>query len=164
MITKAQKIKAVETGVADLQKSRSVIIADFTGITVNEINSLRRTLKSVGAIFRVVKKRLLKFVFEKEGMVFDPEKFAGQTGVIFSPKDLAETAGKVYEFAKTKKDLFKFLGGFDVKEKKFIEGAEVKRIGQLPSREVLLGQIVGMLAAPIRKFMFVLNQKGRSNH
>jgi len=164
MKTKKQKIKAVEAALENLKKSQTVIIADFTGIGANEMNYFRRTLKSIGAIFRVVKKRLLKFIFEKEGMIFDPEKFVGQTGVIFSPKDLTETAGKVYEFAKTKKDLFKFLGGFDILEKKFIEGADVKKIGQLPPRAVLLGQLVGMLSAPIRKFMFVLNEKGRSNH
>jgi len=157
--TKAQKTKAIEQGLSDLKKSETVIIADFTGIPVNDMNTLRKVLKAIGAGFTVVKKRLLKLIFEKEGIEFDPKKFAGQTGVVFSPKDLVETSGAVYNFSKSKKDLFKILGGFDVKEKKFIEGGDVKRIGQLPGREALLGQLAFMLTIPIKKFLFVLNEK-----
>jgi large subunit ribosomal protein L10 len=159
--TKTQKVEAVKSGVEELKKSQTVIIADFTGVPVNDINTLRKTLIGMGAAFTVVKKRLLKIVFEKEGMEFDPKKFAGQTGVVFSPKDIVETAGAVYQFAKTKKDKFKILGGFEVKEKKFIDGADVKRIGQLPGREVLLGQLVGMLVTPIRQLLYVLDQQSK---
>jgi len=157
--TRVQKTKAIEQGVEDLKKSQTVVIADFAGIPVNDINTLRKTLKAIGAGFTVVKKRLLKLIFEKQGIEFDPKKFAGQTGVVFSPKDLVEIAGAVYNFSKDKKDLFKILGGFDVGEKKFISGEDVKRIGQLPSREALLSQFAFMLTVPIKKFLFVLNEK-----
>lgn len=45
--------------------------------------------------------------------------------------------------------------------KNFLDAERVKFIGQLPSREILLGQLVGMLVAPIKMFMYVLNEKGR---
>ncbi|MDI6734143.1 MAG: 50S ribosomal protein L10 [Patescibacteria group bacterium] len=160
--TKTQKINQVKSGAEELKKNQTIILTDFTGLTANEMNALRKVIRSLGGVFRVIKKRLLKIVFEKEGIRLNPKEFNGQMGVVFSPRDMIETAGNVYNFAKQKKDFLKILGGFEVKEKKFIEGIDVKRIGQLPSREVLLGQVVGMLTAPIRKFLFVLNQKSRT--
>ncbi|MEK9194376.1 MAG: 50S ribosomal protein L10, partial [Patescibacteria group bacterium] len=131
--TKAQKVKAVEEGLKDLKSSETVVLADFTGLPVNQMNVLRRSLRVAGATFKVLKKRLLKIIFEGSGIVFDPKKFEGQTGVVFSGKDMVETSGLVYKFAKGK-ELFKILGGFDIKEKKFIEAADVKRYGALPGR------------------------------
>lgn len=158
--TKQQKIKAIEEGLENLKHSETVILADFTGLTVNEMNAFRRILKAAGIAFKVIKKRLLKLVFEKAGMEFDPSKFEGQTGVVFSARDLVETSGAVYKLSKTK-EIFKILGGFDLKEKRFVDAAEIKKLGGLPSREVLLGQLVGVLSAPLRMLMYVLNEKGR---
>ena len=55
--TKQQKIKDVETGLAALKKSETVVLADFTGLSVNELNSFRRTLENLGLTFKVLKKR-----------------------------------------------------------------------------------------------------------
>lgn len=163
MKTKAQKKEAVEVNANDLAASQTVVLTDFTGLSVNELSVLRRALKAMGAPYRVVKKRLLKFVFEKEGMVFDPKEFEGQTGVVFSPKDMVETANAVYQFAKQheKRGFFKILGGFDVPAKLFISAADVTIMGKLPSRQVLLGQLVGMLASPIRSLLYVMDQKAK---
>ncbi|MDO8470277.1 MAG: 50S ribosomal protein L10 [bacterium] len=163
MKSKLQKKEAVGVNAKDLAASRTVIITDFTGLSVNELSVLRRTLKAMGAPYRVVKKRLLKFVFETEGMAFNPKDFAGQTGVVFSPKDMVETANAVYQVAKLheKRGFLKILGGFDVSAKQFISAADVTAMGKLPGRQVLLGQLVGMLASPIRQFVFVLDQKSK---
>ncbi len=158
--TKAQKIKAVEEGLKKLKNSESVVFADFTGLKVNDLNVFRKSLKHLGISFEVLKKRLLKIIFEHEGLEFDVKKFEGQMGVILSPKDFLETAGVAFKLSK-QKEAFKILGGFDSKDKKFLDGEFVRKIGQLPSHEVLLGQLVGMLTVPIKKFMFVLNEKAK---
>ena len=161
--TKAQKHKAVESGSGSLGKSETVILVDFTGLSVNKLNAFRRTVKEMGGVFKLIKKRLLKFVFEKAGIDFNPKTFAGQTGVVFSPKDLQESASIVYKFGKTADKAMKILGGFNVKDKTFIESASVIRFGSLPSREVLLAELVGMLSMPIKMLMHVLNEKGRKS-
>ena len=163
MKTKAQKVQQIEEGAKDLKTSQSVVITDFTGLTANEINSLRKQVYALGGSMSVIKKRLLKYVFEKEGMEFEPKSFEGQTGVVFSPKDMVDTAGVVFKFSKQNKNL-KILGGYEVGEKKFIVAEDVSRIGQLPSREVLLGQLVYMLGSPIRSFLFVLNDKSKKTN
>ena len=160
MKTKAQKQEVVAASAKELAASQSVVITDFTGLSVNQLAVLRRTLRNMGAPYRVVKKRLLKFVFEKEGIAFNPKEFEGQTGVVFSPKDMVETANAVYQFAKQheKAGFFKILGGFDVPAKAFVSAADVTAMGKLPGRQTLLGQLVGMLASPIRSLVFVLDQ------
>ena len=163
MKTKAQKTKAVESGINDLKNSKTVIITDFTGLSSNEMNSLRRALRAISTPFRVVKKRLLKIIFEKSGAQFDPKQYSGQMGVAFSPKDIIEVSGTVYRFAKEheKRGIFKILGGLDVADKRFIDGKEVIAIGKLPSREVLIGQLVGMIAVPIKSLLFILKEKSK---
>ncbi len=151
----------VEKGTESLKGAETLVFTDFTGLSVNDLNTLRKSLKAMGAAFSVIKKRLLRLTFQKEGITVDPKEFQGQLGVVFSPKDIVETAGAVYKFSKEKKDGLKILGGLELKAKKFFVGADVKRIGQLPSREVLLGQLAAMLTIPIKKFMFILNQKAK---
>lgn len=160
MKTKQQKKEAIESGVKGMEKSETLVLADFTGVPTAELNAFRKTLRTMGAAFTVVKKRLFKLMLKEQGIEFDPTSLAGQLGVVFSPKDLVETAGATYQFSKGKEG-FKILGGFALKEKKFLEGADVVRYGALPPREVLLGQLVGMLAVPLRKFLFVLNEKAK---
>ncbi len=162
--TKAQKIQEVKDVAGHLKGKETLIIADFTGLPVNEMTTFRKSIRAMGGMFHVMKKRLLKILLEQEGFTFDRETFPGQSGIIISPKDLSETAGTVYAFAKEKnkkEEIFKILGGFLLGEKKQLSGKEVKMIGALPSREVLLGQLVGMIASPLKKFLFVLNEKSK---
>lgn len=162
MKTKAQKTKAVEEGLEEFRKSKTIVITDFTGLSANEMNALRRALRAIETPFRVVKKRLLRLIFEKEGASsVNPKEFEGQMGVAFSPKDVVEVSGVVYRFGKDKEKAgtFKIVGGLDVAEKRFMSAEEVRAIGQLPSRDVLIGQLVGMIAAPIKSFLFVLKAK-----
>ncbi|HXF44352.1 MAG TPA: 50S ribosomal protein L10 [Candidatus Paceibacterota bacterium] len=159
--TKLQKHEAVKSGSDVLGKSETVILVDFTGLSVNKLNQFRREAKDAGCTFKVIKKRLLKFVFEKSGIDFDPKVFAGQTGILFSPNGLQETASLVYKFGKTAEKAMKILGGFNMKDKTFVESGDVIRFGSLPSREVLLAQLAMMLSMPIKMIMHVLNEKGR---
>jgi len=161
MKTRKQKEEQIEKGLGNLKNSQTVIVADFTGLNVNNMNGLRKSLRVIQASMNVMKKRLLKIMLEKEGMEFDAKKFEGQTGVIFSPKDIIESSGSVYRFSKQHKDEFVILGGYEVSEKKFVSGDEIMAFGRLPTREVLLGQLVGMFASPIKSFLFVLNEKSK---
>lgn len=163
MKTKAQKKEQIEAGEREIAKSETVVLADFTGLSANELNAFRRAVRGLGGVLIVMKKRLLKLAFAKKGIELDTKKLEGQAGVVFSPKDVVETSGVVYNFGKpfAKKNIFKILGGFDVKAKKFIEGSEIKKIGQLPPKEVLLGQLAFLLTVPIKKLLFVVNEKSK---
>jgi large subunit ribosomal protein L10 len=161
MKTKFQKTKDLETAKRKIGESMTIVVADFTGLSVNSLNTLRKSLKNAGIGFAVIKKRLLKIAFSEIGIKADPKKFEGQTGVVFSSKDIPETSQIIYKFAKQNKNKFKILGGVEVEEKNFLDGSEVEYIGRLPGREVLLGQLVGMIAALLKSFLFILNEKSK---
>ena len=159
MKTKSQKQEALKEAQKLLDESGNVIFVDFTGTSVEDIRMLRRTLKGMDAKMKVIKKRLLRVALEKKGIDFNPEQFESQVASIFSDKDLSEIAPPIFKFFKDKeKKGFNILGAYDLSGKSFVDEAMTKMIGQLPPREVLLGQFVGMLAAPIRMFLYVLDQ------
>mgnify|MGYP001607393661 FL=1 len=161
MKTKAQKIEQIKQAEQLLLKSRFLVFADFTGLNVAGFQKLKKSLKAGLNIFQVVKKRLLKIVFKNRGIEFDPVQFDSQVATLFSAEDLTDIAAPIYKFSKEVKNVFKILGAYDLNNKKFFTADEVKFIGQLPPREVLLAQIVGMISSPLRKFLFVLNEKAK---
>ncbi len=155
MLSKSQKEKHIEIGQDLFNKSESLIFVDFSGKTVEDLKALRRTLKSVEATFKVIKKRLLRIVLERNGTAIDPKKFDSQVGTIFGAGDISTIAAPAVKSGLT------ILGGYAKDGQTVWDGATVKSIGQLPPREILLGQLVGMLTSPLRMFMFVLNEKGK---
>jgi large subunit ribosomal protein L10 len=162
MLTKSQKKEQVESGVKELKNSQSLVFADFTGVATSDVRNLKMSLKESGAKFKVFKKRLLKIAMKDAGVEVDPTQFDAQVGTVFASKSIYDVAGGVAKFAKdllknTKKE-FKILGGYDAKEKKFFDAAQVATIAKLPSREVLLTQIAVMLGMPIKKVMTALNR------
>jgi large subunit ribosomal protein L10 len=166
MLTKQQKKEHVKKGKELIKESRNLVFADFTGVGVEDIRHLKSELKKAGIVFRVFKKRLLKIALKEAGIEFDPEQFAAQLGTFFMPGELSDAAGQIYKFskdlAKKKKD-FKVLGVYDITAKSFLDPEQFTVIAKLPSREILLAQLVGMLAAPIRALMYLLSARGGSS-
>lgn len=160
MKTKAQKAQKIEEGSKIIAEKNTVIFTDFTGTPVNEMNNFRKSLHELETKFEVFKKRLFRVALEKSGFEFNPETLDGQLGVVYSDKAIDEIAGAVYKFAKGKKT-FKILGGLYLKEKKFVDGPEVEAIGKLPSRDVLIAQVVGTIAAPMSAFLYVLGERAK---
>ena len=143
-----------------LKGSKILLFTDFTGTGVEEIKKLRKLVRDLGAKYKVIKKKLMRVAFENSQIGFDPERFESQLGTIFSPKDISEVAGPVYKFSKeVEKKGFKILGAYDLEKGEFLEGDFVKKIGQLPPREIILGQLAGVLSAPLKMLMYVLDQK-----
>ena len=161
MLTRKQKEKVVEEESKRLKEAKTLIFTDFTGLTSNEANILRKSLRELGAKYRVIKKRLLGIVLKEHGIGIGAKDLKGQVGVVFSPEGMPETAGTVFKFFKERVLKFKILGGVEIAEKKVMTKEEVEMLGSLPPREVLLGQLAYMLGSPIRMFMFVLNEKSK---
>jgi len=158
-ITKQQKENVIEEGKKDLGDSSLLLFTDYKGTSVEDMGELRSTLKGINAKMKVIKKRLLKIILKDSGIEFDPTSLEGQVAVVFADGDISDIAGPVYSFAKDHEG-FDVLGGIDLNEKKEISRETVIKIGALPPREVLIAQVVGSIAAPLRGLMYVL--KGKS--
>lgn len=172
MKTKAQKSEELKKAKILLDKSQSLIFADFTKITAEDTRKLRTELKKSGANFLVIKKRLLGLLLKEKGIDTDLKQFKTSVGTIFADSNMEAAAGPAYKFFSAlavpdgaAKDVWvkHLLGGYDVSTSALIDAEKIVFIGKLPPREVLLGQLLGMLSAPIRSFLYVLDQKSKSN-
>ena len=159
--TKVQKQEIISTVTKDLSGVNALLFADFTGTPVSELNQLRNGLRSAKTKMGVVKKRLLDQALKGKGVDVKAQEFApGQLATIFVNGDMSEAAGPLYRFAKGK-DNFKVLGGYDFSKNEVITAKNVLAIGQLPPRPIMLGQLLGTLIAPLRSFMYLVQEKGK---
>lgn len=162
MKTREQKKQIIDETEKLIADSKNIFFVDFTGISDTDMKILKKSLREMGAKIKIIKKRLLRVSLEKKGVDFNPEQFEAQVATIFYSNELSDVASPVYKFFKeNEKKGFKILGAYDLSGKSFMDESFAKMLGQLPSREVLLGQFVGMLAAPIRMFLYVLDQKSK---
>ena len=164
MLTRKQKAEHIEEGKKLLKENHTMVFLDLSGVDAETTKLLRRMVRAEGGEMRVMKKRLLRVAMKDAGFDFNPEQFESQLATVFVPKDISEIAGPLYDFLKkanAAKENKNILGGFDILAKNFLDAEMVTKIGQLPSREVLLGQVVGTLAGPIRAFLYVLNEKAK---
>lgn len=149
-------------------KSRIVILTDYKGLNVETMNSLRRKLRESGSEYQVVKNTLL--VRASEGTDVAPVQpyFKGPTAVAFSYDDPVAPAKALVAFAKDHKKL-EIKAAFlkSGKQGKVLDMKDIKALSDLPSREVLLSQVLsamnGVPAAFLRvlvnipqKFLYVL--------
>lgn len=166
MKSKPQKQKEMDSGEKLLKESENLIFVNFSGATMEDLKSLRADLKKQKDSFKVVKKRLLKIVLQKLGVDFDPTQFDAQVGTIFViDKDIAVAANVVHKLFKAKqrtKAEFNILGGYDMENKVFIDEQRMKVIGQLPAKEIVLAQVLGMIASPIQSMLYILNERSKN--
>lgn len=153
MITKQKKQEIIQDLEEKFKKQKSVIFTDFQGVGVNKLRIIRRSLKKVGAEFKVARKTFLRLALKKIGVDYDPKELDGEIGVIFSYEDPVAPAKTAVLFRK-ENPTFKLLKG--LLAGKLISGEEAMALAKLPTREQLLGKLVYILNAPIQGFYNVL--------
>src|SRR5258708_5199903 len=170
MKTKSQKLEELGIGKELAKDAKVFIFTDLSQVPTSKLRLLRRDLKKIGATVFVMKKRLLGLLLKERGVDFDPKQSKMPIATVFSNADLEQVAAPVYKvFAGLEvqeggdKQMWtkKLLGGYDVKGSAVVDAAQIVFIGKLPPREVLLAQLLGMIAAPIKSFLYVLDQKSK---
>jgi large subunit ribosomal protein L10 len=137
-----------------LTDSPYVILTDFTGLTVDGFSELRGRLKKANARAMVVKNSLVRNAFKELNYPDLNGAFHGPTAVVYGNKDVAAAAGVLKTFIKEFKKL-KIKGG--VLDKAMISASDIETIADLPPREVLQAQLLGVLSAPATKLVRLLN-------
>ncbi len=150
-----------KAGILDVLKDRfarqqGVVILSFRGTSVKDVNALRTALFAEGLDYQVAKKNLVRMAAKEAAGVDIPEDtFNGLPfGVVFGYSDQVCACKIAEQFLKKVKTL-DVLGG--VIGGQLVTKEVVLQYAKLPSREVLLGQFVGMLKAPLSKFSGMLN-------
>ncbi len=168
MLTREQKSQIIEELTKKTKESQSVLMVDFTSLKVSEANTLRKSLRESNIEMKAVKKTLVQRILKNAGIKdFNVFQFPASIALIFSPEEGMIASKSVYDFSKKLKDRsFKILGGFMGGQ--FINSEMVVTLAKLPSREVLLSQLlyvlnsmpralVGVLQGNLRKLVFAVD-------
>ena len=153
-MNRTQKEQVVASAREEFLESAGSFVVGYRGVTVHDLQLLRNKLRNNGGVFRVVKKRLASIAVDGvEGVNSLDSYLNGQIGIVFAKEDPVVVAKTLYDFSRENNNLSVIAGCLDgqVFDKK-----EVKRIASLPSKDVLLAQLVGLLNAPITRFVSVL--------
>jgi large subunit ribosomal protein L10 len=147
-LNREQKAQVIEEVAGAISASEAIFAVDYRGISVPQAAELRTTLRGVDATFRVVKNTLSERAADQVGADGLKELLQGPTAMTFVRGDAAAAAKALRDFRRgTGNTLLEFKGGW-------MNGAplspeDVDAIAQLPSRDVLYGRLVGMVASPL---------------
>ncbi len=143
---KPEKIKAVENIRKYLEESDSIFVTDYSGLNVADITVLRKNLRENSVRFLVAKNTLMRIAAKDAGYDDITEYLEGPTALAFGKEDPAILARILYDSYKEKeKPVVKAF----VVENQLFQGSEVVRLAELPSKEVLLAQLVFSIESPM---------------
>ena len=143
----------VEELVSSNKERPNFIISRYMGSSVSDLEQLRKSLKKSSSSYVVVKNSLLKIVFDKLELKDETSQIASGMGLSLAGEDIVATCKALATFAKDH-DKFKITGA--VIDGKSVSQDKVKQLASLPSRQVLLTQVVVTMKSPISGFVNVL--------
>ena len=143
---RAQKAQVIEEVAGQISEAEAIFAVDYRGISVPQAAELRTRLRDADATFRVVKNTLSERAAEQAGAGDLREHLQGPTAMTFVRGDAAAAAKALSDFARST-GFLAFKGGW--MNGKPLTGDEIVAISRMPSREVLYGQLVGMVASPL---------------
>lgn len=149
-----EKAAIVEELKGRMVDSTAVLVTEYRGLKVSDIEELRRELKTKDAEFKVFKNTLVRIAAKESGNEVGEPLFEGPTALTFVKSDPAAVAKSLRDFAKAKPALV-IKGGFMSGKRLSLD--DTLALADLPSREVLLARIAGGMAAPMQNFASLLN-------
>lgn len=152
--TKLQKEALVAEVTQKIKDSKALVFANFKGVSVKNITTIRQELRKSGSSWQVLKKTLLNIALKNAGVEMNARELEGQVGVAFSHDEVA-AAKTIADFQKANRDVTISIEG-GVLGSKALSVAEVKALAKLPSQDELRAKLAGTLQAPIASFVRVL--------
>lgn len=138
----------------DLGGASAVWVVDYCGLSVKDIQALRRDIREAGASMKVYKNTLMHLALAESELPTLDDMLAGPSAFVFAGEDVAAAAKAVKNFAKANQDL-EIKGG--LMEGAAVTAAEVEAIASLPSREELIAQIAGAISGVARGLAVSIN-------
>lgn len=140
--------------------AKTIVLVDYKGLTVAQVTELRNAFRAAGCVYKVYKNRLMKRAFSELGINFEDGLLEGTTAVAFSDTDVVAPA-KIAVDGETKYKVMKVKAGYV--EGKLCNLDEIKAIASIPSKEVLVAQLLGMLTNPMRSLAVAVNEIVKKN-
>lgn len=145
-MNREQKATAIAEIASQIDDSHAIFAVDYRGISVPQVAELRAKLRDADATFKVVKNSLTERAADQAGAETLKEYLAGPTALTFVRGDVAVAAKAVADYAKATQ-LLPFKGG--LMDGAALDVEQIRSLSRLPSREVLYGQLVGVVASPV---------------
>lgn len=149
-VSKAKKVEILETLEAHLKESTSVGFTSNNKMTVLDVTTMKKELRTHNAVFMLAKKTLIRIAFKNVFSIdLDIDTLPGQVAVVISKGDKIAGLGVVNKYAIEwkKEEKIKFVGGYF--DGTVLDAQAATRIASLPSREVLLAKLLGSMMSPL---------------
>ncbi len=148
-----EKVAVVDEVRQHFEQSSAAILTEYRGLKVKDLAGLRRSLRSSGGEYKIYKNTLVRLAARESGLGALEDMLVGPTGITFIEGDAAAVAKVLRDYSRTN-PLLLIKGG--VLGEKIIGPQETTALAELPSREVLLSQLAGAIAAPMQQFAALL--------
>ncbi len=156
MMHKTKKKNYIDEMKSFFQKTSSIFVTHYQGLTVKQIDELRSEMRKHGILFKITKNRITKLALEGSKFKKLENLFTGPTAVVFS-EDAITSAKILTKFAKKNTNL-KIIGGIMEEEPLSLE--EVAKIATLPTLDEARAKITGILTTPAQKIISILLAPG----
>lgn len=157
-VSKARKNEVLASYNDWIEKSEAIILVEYTGVTMKNLDNIRAKIRETGGEFHVVKNTLARRAFADNGMDFPQEYLLNSTAVSFAFSDPASTA-KALSDATKGLDFIKVKGGF--MDGQVLNADQVKTLASMPPLPVVRAQLLGVLQAPAGKLVRTIAEPAR---
>jgi large subunit ribosomal protein L10 len=153
-ISRKEKEASLASLTEDLKKARGVVFTEYRGMTVKQLDSVRKNLRKENVKYQVVKVTLLRKALQAIGMSTDNLKYSGPLAVAISTEDETAPARILKSMIKENPQIVLDGGIFNQE----VVGADIiNKLASIPSKQQLLGQLVFVLSGNIRSLLYALN-------
>lgn len=151
-----ERTEKINKVVEKLQDAESLVMNDYRGLSVSNISALRRELTPLGATLHIEKNKLIKIALSQEGFPDDLESvLKGPTAVAYVKGDISPVLKVLFKYNNDTALSFSVKGA--CVDGVFLDKASAKAVSTLPSRDQLIGQLMGVMNAPVRNLALGLN-------
>jgi len=151
---KEQKVEQVELLTEKLKKTKVAVLTDYRGLTVSQIQDLRARLRGGNVEYRVIKNTLARRAAEAAGHPSLESELKGPIAIAFGYDDLGVPAKLINEFVRATRLKLEIVGG--LVEGRVFDRDQIRQLADLPSREVLLAQLLGALQSPVGQLVGIM--------
>jgi len=151
---KEQKVEQVELLAEKLKKAKVAVLTDYRGLTVSQMQELRGKLRSGDVEYRVIKNTIARRAAEAAGHPHLQSELKGPIAIAFGYDDLGVPARLINEFVRATRLKLEVVGG--LVEGRVFNRDQIKQLADLPSREVLIAQLMGTLQSPVAQLVGIM--------
>jgi large subunit ribosomal protein L10 len=157
-ISKQRKDELVALYTEQLKRSQAMIVTEYSGLSMKQMDDLRSKVREAGGEFHIVKNTLGQVAFESAGLPQPDKLLVGSTAIAFAFQDAPGMAKIITDYERTS-DFVKVKGGY--LGKNLMSAADVKSLAELPPLPVMRAQLLGVLSAPASKLVRTLAEPAR---